>query len=68
MTTFSVEMPVGATGLMSKEQVAFVGQPEETLSVTGSVKPLSEVTVTVELPDWPGVNVIDEGLDRKSVV
>ncbi len=57
-----VEPPEGGvTEAGLNVQVAFVGQPV-TERPTELLKPFSEVTVTVELPDWPGVSVSDVGL------
>lgn len=50
---------VSATGF--SEHVVFAGHPD-TVNPTELLNPLAEAIVTVELPDCPGVSVIDAGL------
>jgi len=65
VTTVSVEAAEPFAGGVTEdgliEQVVNAGQPD-TVRPTALLNPLIEVTVTVEVPCWPGLTVIDAGL------
>jgi hypothetical protein len=61
----SVEEPLPTIdGGLNPPLVIPLGKPDSlpTESVTAAVKPLSGVTVTAKVVDWPGITAFDEGL------
>jgi len=66
VATLSVEVPElfagGVTEVGFRVQVAFVGQPDETVRLTALLNPFNDVTVMVEFPVLPCATVSDVGL------